>query len=1171
MDTKALKKFAPEARTLLLQQVTAQLDRVLDSASAARREQPQAVKELEADIGRSSKPQVIEQVAYTWFNRFSALRFMDVNGYNLVRCVSSAKGATQPEILSEALAGNLPEDASPGHREAIAALLEGRAPSHDPQGEAYRRLLVWACNEWHRRMPFLFEPLDDYSELLLPEDLLSPRSILARLRQVMTEQACQEVEIIGWLYQFYNSERKDQVSAAKKKGQKIRPEDIPAVTQLFTPHWIVRYLVENSLGQLWLLNRPESRLAEQMDYYIAPENLSEPPETEVLKVDRPEEIKVCDPACGSGHMLTYAFDLLYAIYAEQGYPPAEIPTLILTHNLHGIEIDDRAAMLAGFALMMKAAAKLGRRQFLRMTAQPKICVMQNVAFTETELADLADLVGEEQWTAALHETCTQFQRAKTFGALIQPKLTDPAAPLRAVEALDLGGDLLWTGLRNRLRCVLHMAEALSTKYYVVVTNPPYMGRKAMNAQLSAFLTKHYKKVSYDLFSAFVIRNCSMTFPAGHLGFVTPIVWMFKSSYQDLRRFLLNRKTIASLIQLEYSGFDGATVPVCTFTLENRHRPEFRAAYVQLTQFRGTHVQGPQALKAIQDPNCGWFYRTPATTFDALPGSRIAYWASEQQKKALAERQKLGQWSEIKKGLTTANTNRFLRLWHEVSISKIGFGYSSTAKTTSGDHKWYPHNKGGKYRCWYGNFEYVVNWEHDGSEIRNFTDKTGRIRSAVRNTRFYFKEGVTWTYLSSSKFGARYAPPGLMFDATGSSAFPPDGYAKQLCGALVSKVTSKFLSFLNPTLSFEVGDIANLPFDQSVISAIDGTTQAEAIELAKSDWDAYERSWDFTTLPLLTPQHDGATLEATYDRLCAHWQAQTDAMRRLEEDNNRIFIHAYGLQDEIQPEVPIEDITLTCNPAYRYGVKGSAADREARLRTDTLTELISYAVGCLFGRYSLDQPGLILADQGTTLEDYRSRVPNPRLLPDEDNVIPILDAAWFPDDMTDRFRSFLRLTFGEAQLQENLRFIEQALGKDIRKYFLKDFYADHVQRYRKRPIYWLFSSPKGTFNALVYLHRYRSDTVSVLLNDYLRALIDKLAAEHARLERRADDPAERQGQRTKAQKNATKIAAQISELGDWERDVVFPLAQQRIALNLDDGVKANYRKFGSALKKIPGLD
>ena len=1171
MDTKALKKFAPEARTLLIQQVTAQLDRVLDSASAARREQPQAVKELEADIGRTGKQQVIEQIAYTWFNRFSALRFMDVKGYNRMRYVSSAKGATQPEILSEALAGNLPAGASP----AIAALLEGRAPSHDPQGEAYRRLLIWACNEWHRRMPFLFEPLDDYSELLLPEDLLSPRSILARLREVMTEQACQEVEIIGWLYQFYNSERKDQVFAAineKGKGWKMRPEDIPAATQLFTPHWIVRYLVENSLGRLWLLNRPESRLAEQMDYYIAPENLSEPPETKVLKVDRPEEIKVCDPACGSGHMLTYAFDLLYAIYAEQGYPPTEIPALILTHNLHGIEIDDRAAMLAGFALMMKAAAKLGRRQFLHMTVQPKIRIMHNVAFTEAELADLVDLVGEEQWTAALHETCTQFQQAKTFGALIQPKLTDPTAPLRAVEALDLGDDLLLrTGMRNRLRCILHMAEALSTRYHVVVTNPPCMGRKGRDPQLSAFLTKHYKKVSSNLFSAFVIRNCSMTLPAGHLGFMIPTDWMFIPSYQYLRKFLLNRKTIASLIQLKYSGFDGATVPSCTFTLENQHRPEFRAAYVRLTRFRGAHVQSPRALQAIQDPNCGWFYRTPATTFDALLGFRITYWASEQQKKTFAERQKLGQWSDIKLGLTTADTDRFLRLWHEVSISKIGFGYSSTAKTTSGDHKWYPYNKGGKYRCWYGNFEYVVNWEHDGSEIRNFTDKTGRIRSVVRNTRFYFKEGVTWTFSSFGRFSARYAPPGLMFDAAGSSAFPPDGYAKQLCGALVSTVISKFLSLLSPTWSFQVENIADLPFDQSVISAIDGTTQAEAIELAKSDWDAYERSWDFTTLPLLTSEHRGATLEVTYDRLRTHWQAQTDAMQRLEEDNNRIFIHAYGLQDDLQPERPIEDITLTCNPAYRYRVKGGAADREARLRTDTLAELISYAVGCLFGRYSLDQPGLILADQDATLDDYCSHVPNPRLLPDKDNVIPILDSAWFPNDMTDRFRAFLRLTFGEAQLQENLRFIEQALGKDIRKYFLRDFYTDHIKRYRKRPIYWLFSSPKGTFNALVYLHRYRSDTVSVLLNDYLGALIDKLAGERARLERRADDPAERQGQRTKAQEDATNIAAQISELCDWKRDVVFPLAQQRIAIDLDDGVKANYRKFGSALKKISGLN
>ena len=576
------------------------------------------------------------------------------------------------------------------------------------------------------------------------------------------------------------------------------------------------------------------------------------------------------------------------------------------------------------------------------------------------------------------------------------------------------------------------------------------------------------------------------------------------------------------------------------------------------------------MEAIRNNHCGWFHRASTKDFEKISGSPIAYWASEQQKKAFTERQKVGKWSGVKQGLATADNDRFLRLWHEVSISKFGVGYSSTSETTAGNHKWYPYNKGGEYRRWYGNFEYVVNWENDGNEIRNFADDQGKIRSVARNTNFYFKEGVTWTFVSSGSFGVRYAPQGSVFDVAGSSAFPPHGYAKKLSGALASKVTSEFLSLLNPTLNFQVGNIAALPFDQSVLSGIDGATQEDAIAITKSDWDAFETSWDFTALPLLHPDHRAETLEGTYARLRAHWQAKTSEMQRLEEENNRIFIDAYSLQDELTPEVPIEEITLTCNPAYRYGVRGSEEANEARLRADTMAEFLSYAVGCMFGRYSHDAPGLILANQGETLADYLARVPTPSFKPDADNVIPVLDGDWFADDITDRFRLFLRVTFGEAHFRENLRTIEDALGKDIRRYFTRDFYADHVKRYKKRPIYWMFSSPRGTFNAAVYMHRYRGDTVSVIRNDYLREFISKLEGERGRLERLSDDPSASQGQRSHALRNVAVVVRQIDELNDWERDVVFPLAQARIEIDLDDGVKANYPKFGAALKKIAGL-
>jgi type II restriction/modification system DNA methylase subunit YeeA len=1146
MDTNGLKKFAQAARNLLIDQVTAKLDRVLAEDSAERRGAPQAIKDLEAAIRRKDKRQVIEQVAYTWFNRFSALRFMDANGYTQVRIVSPADGATRPEILAEAANGTLP-DGAPEH---IAALLDGRTPSSDPQAEAYRQLLVHACNQWHGPMPFLFEQIDDFTELLMPEDLLSQTSILAELRKVMTEDACQDVEIIGWLYQFYISEKKDQVFAGLKKNVKITAENIPAATQLFTPHWIVRYLVENSLGRLWLLNRPQSRLAEQMDYYIAPEE----PETDFLRISRPEDIRICDPAAGSGHMLTYAFDLLYAIYEEEGYEADTIPALILTHNLTGIEIDDRAGALAAFALVMKAAARLGRRRFLRMGVPPDICVLSDVSFTPAEMQDVATVVGRDLFTGELRETLGQFEQAKNFGSLIVPKLRDPAEALRVVLARDFAGDLLLKEVQERVIAVLRMVEALSQKYHVVVANPPYMGNRNMNPLLAGWVKKNYEDVKTDLFSSFIVRSFGLSLPKGQLGFMSPFVWMFISSYEKLRKFILNKKTISSLVQLEYSGFDGATVPICAYTLTNSHLPEHRGGYIRLSEFKGAANQSPRALEAISDPNCGWFFRTSAVDFQKIPGLPVAYWLSDQFRNSFSKFDSVGDLTFASNGIQTGDNGRFVREWHEIADNK----FSQDA--------FVPYNKGGDFRKWFGNNENVVNWKHDGREIRD------QKNCCIRGEKYYFKDGITWSDITSARSSFRYFPEGHLFDAKGPSAFASDDVFHSVLGFLNSSLVYVLSKALNPTLSFQIGDFRNLPMKS--IDYPERTIVEEAVQMAittaRSDWDAYETSWDFTTPPLLHPDHRAETLEHTYTALRTHWQGMTDEMQRLEEENNRIFIDAYGLADELTPEVPLNEITLTCNPAYRYGVKNDVAANEARLRADTMAEFLSYAVGCMFGRYSLDAPGLILANQGETLADYLARIPNPSFMPDKDNVIPMLDGDWFPDDITERFRLFLRVTFGDDTLRENLAFIEEALGKEIRKYFTKDFYTDHVKRYKKRPIYWMVSSPKGSFNALIYMHRYRSDTASVILNDYLREFISKLEGERVRLDKLSDDPSASQAQRTKALKDAALVVKQIDELNDWERDVVFPLAQQKIEIDLDDGVKANYPKFGSALKKIVGV-
>jgi len=1103
------------------------------------------MKDLDAAIARDGRQQVIEQVAYTWFNRFTALRFMDANDYTSVGIVSPADGQTRPEILSEAMAGNFPEDAP----ERVVALLDGRTPSSDPQADAYRQLLVHACNQWHGPMPFLFEEIDDYSELLMPEDLLSQTSILAELRKVMTEDACLDVEIIGWLYQFYISEKKDQVFAGLKKNVKITAENIPAATQLFTPHWIVRYLVENSLGRLWLLNRPQSRLAERMDYYIAPEE----PETDFLRISRPEDIRICDPAAGSGHMLTYAFDLLYAIYEEEGYDATEIPALILTHNLTGVEIDDRAGALAAFALAMKAAARLGRRRFLRMEAKPDICVLQNVSFTDAEMQDVAAVVGKDLFTDELRETLGQFEQAKNFGSLIVPKLRDPAETLRLVEARDFGGDLLLKEVQERVIAVLRMAEALSPKYHVVVANPPYMGSGGMNPRLKDWVVLHYPASKSDLMTAFMERAEQLSLDSGFWGMINLPSWMFLSSFEECREILLHNNTVHSLLQLG-RGIFGSDFGSVAFVVSSRRPSDNSTGTYRRLFEKHVDVRSPEKIRQLfLDRDYGRFdFRQ--SNFDMIPGAPLAFWVDSAVVNTF-RKHGLGDKIITEGQNKTADNARFLRQIWEVNTAARGEG-----------NKWIAYAKGGPFRRWYGNIEHVVDWsEHARAHYRK--DKSCRIIGQ----RFWYKSGITWTDITSGGSSFRYLPCGTTFDMSGPTAFFENDHEILPSLALLNTpYVGYLLPILNPTFHAQLRDIKAIP-DLSDTVEVKLEAVENLVTTAKSDWDAYETSWDFTTLPLLQPNHRAETLEATYTALRTHWQGMTDEMQRLEEENNRIFIDAYGLQDELTPEVPLNEITLTCNPAYRYGIKNDAAANETRLRADTMAEFLSYAVGCMFGRYSLDAPGLILANQGETLADYLARIPDPQFMPDEDNVIPVLDADWFPDDITERFRLFLRTTFGEAHFRENLRYIEDALGKDIRKYFTKDFYASHVQRYKKRPIYWMVSSPKGTFQALIYMHRYRGDTVSVILNDYLREFISKLQAERGRLEKLSDDPSASQGQRTKALKDMAVIAKQIDELNEWERDVVFPLAQAKIEIDLDDGVKANYPKFGAALKKIPGLE
>ncbi|MFT2186138.1 BREX-1 system adenine-specific DNA-methyltransferase PglX [Pseudomonas putida] len=1163
METAKLKKFAQAARTELRKQVETKLIQVLHASSAARRENPQAVAQLERQIQESSKEQVIERVAYTWFNRFCALRFLDVNGFTNPRVLTPMEGQITPEILAEAKMALLDEELVTGKtREKVLDLLAGKAPSSDPQGEAYRLLLVSVCNHWYGQMPFLFEQIADYTELLMPEDLLSQGSIVTSLREVMNEEVCQDVEVIGWLYQFYIAEKKDEVFAGLKKNIKISAENIPAATQLFTPHWIVRYLVENSLGRLWLLNRPQSKLAERMDYYIAPEES----ETDFLRISRPEEIRIFDPACGSGHMLTYAFDLLYAIYEEEGYDPTEIPALILTHNLYGVEIDDRAGALAAFALVMKAAARLGRRRFLRMKAQPNICVLENVSFTQDELHDVVAIMGRDLFKDELRETLLQFEQAKNFGSLIVPKLRDPVETARLVAAKDFGGDLLLKEVQGRVLAVLRMAEFLSNKYHVVVANPPYMGGKGMNADLQELAKSNYESGKSDLYSMFILRVSEMLPRLGVTGLMTPFTWMYLSSFEELRSKLLEVGQLISLVKPQYhTMFDSAAVPICAFCFEVG-KTESTGVFFNLEQFKRREHQSAKLLEAIKNPVSPWRYEMKSKVFRSLPGTPISFALPKQVINIYQVGGTVKDHFPPRQGIKTGSNDKFLRLWHEVE--------RNNSAVASGDsdiqaRRWFPCSKGGSFRRWYGNYEHLLDWENEGARIKNFKDDSGKLLSRPQNIQHFFKGGLTWSTLTIASMSMRLLPSHFAFESKGS-AIPIEHTRDRwlMLAYLNSSVVDALIAATSPTMDYGEGAVGRLPFPPKIERTVDLAHAAS--ELSRSDWDAYETSWDFTNLPLLSPVHRGKTLEDSYAYLRTLWQSMTDDMQRLEEENNRIFIDAYGLQDDLTPEVPIEEVTITCNPTYRYGGKATAQEREERLRADTIAEYLSYAVGCMFGRYSLDKPGLVLANQGESLADYLRQVPAPRFMPDEDNVIPLLDGEWFADDVTERFRQFLRVTFGEERYEENLAFIEKALGKDVRKYFLKDFYADHVKRYKKRPIYWLFSSPKGTFSALVYQHRYRPDTVSVVLQ-YLRDFRKKLAARLDYLQQVAISTSASQGEKTKANKEAESIKKQLLELDDYERETLYPLATEQVQLDLDLGVKSNYLKLGAALKKIPGLE
>ncbi len=1195
MNRTKIKNYAPQARRDFLQAVTdraafygltekriepvtVQGDVALIAGRAFPKDVAQKRKALQERVERDGFGPTMEALAYTWFNRLVAIRYMELHGYldHGYRVLSHPDpDRTMPEILEHAEHVELPGL----NRDRVVELkLDGTK-----EAELYRLLLVAQCNALHSAMPFLFERIGDETELVLPESLLHSDSIVRKLVSGIDEEDWQEVEIIGWLYEAYVSERYEAVI-----GSVVASPDIPAATQRFTPKWIVRYLVQNTLGRLWLATYPQSPLKSQMKYYIEPAEQT-PEVQEQLKAITPssldpEAITFLDPACGSAHILVEAYDLFKAIYQDRGYRAKDLPRLILTKNLFGLEIDDRATQLAAFALMMKARAD--DRRIFEQGVQPQVrALVQTDGMDAEDIAAALNVLDSKETPppGQLFETednlfsratstavrpkyisltdvaalVDLFQHAKTFGSLIQvpPAL---AARLTQIEqrCREVAGQRGEIASRTAARFlpVIEQARLLAGRYDCVVANPPYMGSKYFNPCLKEFVAKYYPEAKPDICIAFIEKGFELVKPTGYVGEITMQSWMFLSSYERFREKTLRQKTILGMAHLgphAFPSIGGHVVQVTAFVATPKALPDYRGAFLRLVNGNSEEKER-QFLGAER-------YSPSSSEFFNVPGSPVGYWVSPSTRAAFRSGVRLGEIVPPCQGLATTNNELFLRRWHEVSIEKIGFSCSSKEEAAQSQKKWFPFNKGGDFRKWYGNLEYIINFEKNGKTICDYIDSTpgARVKSNGRiiNRDKYFREGITWSDVTAGPSAFRRLPKGFVLGNVGHSAFPNPGVEPlAVLAFLNSPVVAALTEILCPTVHFDVGYFSKIPY-LCDFSDLAGKMSSDAVVLAKRDWDSFETSWDFQSLPLMSKR--GKPLQQSEEDTEADHAELFHKMKVLEEENNRLFIEAYGLQSELSPEVPDDQITL-----YRPN------------REEDIKRLISYAVGCMMGRYSLDKPGLIYAHGGNVGFDPGQYQTFPA---DPDGIVPVMEADWFADDAAHRFVEFLGVAWPREHLEENLKFVADALGPSrgeqprdtIRRYLASGFYKHHLQTYKRRPIYWLFSSGKQrAFQCLVYLHRYHEGTLSRMRTEYVIPLQGKLAS---RIDQLAGDipKASSTSHRNKLTKERDALLKQQAELQAYDEKLRH-YSDMRIAIDLDDGVKVNYGKFGDLLAEVKAV-
>lgn len=1159
MNKTALKKFATEARRELLEKVELQARKIgitAESIQKANVESSDAVfidgkqlsdtqrrqrNNLIARINEIDFIRVMEETAYTWFNRFIALRYMEVNDYlpTKVRVLSSNSGSAEPDMMKEALSLNLELD-----KEYVYEL-----KMSNKTDELFKYLIKIHCNNLNSYMPFMFESIEDYTEILFPEGLLGTDSFISEMTNVeaIPEENWKKIEVIGWLYQYYIADEKDRLFKAKTK---YKSEEIPVATQLFTPDWIVKYMVQNSLGRYWTEAHPEHRdLLDGWEFFL--ENQQEDFQVKIAPFVRKElnveDITCFDPAMGSGHILVYMFDVLYEIYSKCGYLEREIPRLIIENNLYGLDIDDRAYQLASFSIVMKALQY--NRRFLRTIEKDGLSlnlasVQETNGWTDDDSEYVAgEYIGEKfELTKAFFK---QFANAKTFGSLIKVTEIDIAFLEDRLQEIKLTPveDIFLTEKRERTLVLLPQLikqwGIMSRQYDIVIMNPPYMSSGSMNKELSNFLRKNYPDSKSDLFASFMEVDHYLKQNAFYSA-INQHSWMFLSSFEKLRESVIRKKFIDTMLHLGTRAFEeigGEVVQSTAFVMRNIRVPEGKGTYLRLVDVKVPNEKREKIIEAVKNPLVSYRYAFKQENVMSISGCLIAYWVSDSVMDTFTKFKTVDDIANAKSGLSTADDNKYLRLWHEVSIKKIS--------NENNGKKWVPYTKGGGFRKWYGNNDYVVNWLNNGEELKSFK------RAVIRNPSYYFKEAITWGTVSTSNFSFRYTPEGFIYGNKGNGLFSKTDFNKWvLLGVVNSKVVKELLKIIAPTMSVEAGYVSRIPVcdvgekerDIEIISK-------QNVEYSKRDWDSFENSWDFLKSPLL--KYSSSTVELAFMQWERFTENQFNQLKSNEEELNRIIIDKYGLQDELSPEVDDKEVTI----------RKADVGREIR-------NYISYAIGCTFGRYSLDEEGIICASERFDSSLYHT------FPTDVDNIIPIMSGSYFEDDIITKLVEFVKVTFGENTLEENLDFMAGVIGEKknetsrevLRRYFMTDFYKDHVQVYKKRPIYWLFTSGKEkAFNCIIYMHRYDKTTLSRIRTDYLHEAQIRLDAEKGDLHTIIEGNSTAK-EISIAKKELKSLDKKIDELKAYD-ELLHHKADMQIEIDLDDGVQVNYEKFKGLVAKI----